>query len=183
MKRWLLAVLLGGLSCAHQPSYAPQPGNPYVRVVLHVPPDRKDEALRDAQLAKVALEKHGMHLLVHAVEEIGEIDTLDRSTRKSLTAKEDPAFIHAYYVNTIPKEDPGDGDGKLLGLQWERGRKVVFAVSKKAQPTTFAHELGHALGLSHVEGEDPENAMCICTRNNTAGYTKAQARVMLGYEE
>jgi len=70
-------------------------------------------------------------------------------------------------------------DGKHVnGFHHKNKAGEYIVVSIEAPASTLAHEIGHALGLDHVE-HDESNIMCSCRENSdTTGFTEPQGREM-----
>lgn len=89
--------------------------------------------------------------------------------------------IHVFFVDRMKLNNPRKGDRRVSGMHWRyhgleqdvRGREYV-AVAHNAPTTTFAHEVGHAFGLTHDKRSD--NLMCSCRRGLAPAFSKRQGR-------
>ena len=89
--------------------------------------------------------------------------------------------IHVFFVDRMKLNNPRKGDRRVSGMHWRyhglerdvRGREYV-AVAHNAPTTTFAHEVGHAFGLTHDKRSD--NLMCSCRRGLEPAFNQRQGR-------
>ena len=88
------------------------------------------------------------------------------------SVSEDSDFVHVFYTSVVLYEKPVLQP--VNGLQWSDAKERQFiALSSTRSRTTFAHEIGHVLGLPHVQN-DPTNVMCSCSRKNQVSLNSNQ---------
>lgn len=90
---------------------------------------------------------------------------------RNYLAQEDTRVLHVVYVEHISWEK-----GDLSGLHVTRNGREFILVNLTAPETTLSHEVGHALGLDHID--NPNNIMCSCERTNPS-FSRYQDWVML----
>jgi len=172
----LIAGFLG--SCAHGPTH---PLAPRVHLTLHVPEDR--DIGPGLGFAILEFHKQGIQVVVDDVLEFEKVDILsDRDRHKLSSSYQDFDTIHVFVVKQLPNEDDGDQDA-YRGLHWKKmdGRDFI-GLSELAKKETLAHEIGHALSLSHHM--KAWNLMCAtdgdveCTREDNASFTADQGDQM-----
>jgi hypothetical protein len=88
-----------------------------------------------------------------------------------------------FIVDALDRERTLRLQRRIRGLHWRyrglnrglRDREYVV-VTRSAPLTTFAHEIGHLLGLRHHNS--PDNIMCSCRRGSDLRFTPAQGEAM-----
>lgn len=78
--------------------------------------------------------------------------------------------LHVFVPDEVSLE-PGDN---LLGAQSSQGNRNFIIVTKGAAKTTLAHEVGHAMGLDHVEDGVRDNVMSQGRSSEEAVFTHDQ---------
>lgn len=69
-------------------------------------------------------------------------------------------------------------DGRSVnGFHHRTTRAEFVVVSIEAPASTLPHEIGHTLGLPHVE-DDTANIMCGCRHLGAAGFSETQGAIM-----
>lgn len=136
--------------------------------------------------ANVALLPHGLAVELRQVVSMsagfGEV-TRRRDRRRLATMAQHDGTIHVFVAETLDPRRPRIGR-RVRGLHWRyvglnrqlRQREYVM-VTLGAPKTTFAHEVGHLLGLRHSTADD--NIMCSCRRGYDTRFTTEQGAIML----
>lgn len=162
-----------------------------IGITVHTPSDDGMPLATQRQVAQwiaranQALRPHGLAVELHRTVTLsGFSEVTRRRDRRRLAAMaEHDGTIHVFVAETL--------DSQMLtvrrrvrGLHWRyhglsrelRQREYVM-VTLSAPKTTFAHEVGHLLGLRHSTEED--NIMCSCRRGNDTRFTTQQGALML----
>ncbi|MEM9460518.1 MAG: matrixin family metalloprotease [Myxococcota bacterium] len=134
--------------------------------------------------ANRALKPHGLAVEIRAVSSMPGFSavTRRRDRRQLAGMAEHDGTIHLFVTETL---DPPASllRRRVRGLHWRyhglnrnlRQREYVV-VTLNAPQTTFAHEIGHLLGLRH--STDANNIMCSCRRGSNTAFTLEQGSTM-----
>jgi hypothetical protein len=162
-----------------------------IGVTVHVPTEDGMPLATQRQVAQwvaranVALRPHGLALELRRTVSISGYTAVTRGSerRRLASLAEYDGTIHVFVTENL--------DSPMLvtrrrvrGLHWRyhglnrelRQREYVM-VTLSAPKTTFAHEVGHLLGLRHSTAMD--NIMCSCRRDNNTAFTTDQGAIML----
>lgn len=125
------------------------------------------------------LRPHGVGLIMWSEDVLfllpSEVNTRqDRQLLRSM-AKRD-GTLHVFFVDEVSLRD-GDSLSGLYVTEGGYPRGFVI-VTKGARLTTMTHEVGHALGLDHVDDEG--NVMSNDRKAASAYFTDEQGRKMRG---
>lgn len=162
-----------------------------IGLTVHMPTDDGMPLATQRQVAQWieranrALRPHGIAVeLHHTVSLSGFSDVTHRRDRRRLAAMaEHDGTIHVFVAESLDAQSL-TVRRRVRGLHWRyhglsrelRQREYVM-VTLSAPKTTFAHEVGHLLGLRHSTDED--NIMCSCRRGNDTRFTTQQGAIML----
>jgi len=162
-----------------------------IGLTVHVPTEdgmplaTQRQVAQWVERANIALRPHGLALELRRTVSISGFTAVTRASERRRVASlaEHDGTIHVFVTENL--------DSRLLmtrrrirGLHWRyhglnrelRQREYVM-VTLSAPKTTFAHEVGHLLGLRHSTAED--NIMCSCRRGSNTIFTSEQGAVML----
>jgi len=162
-----------------------------IGITVHVPIEdgmplaTQRQVAQWVERANRALRPHGLALELRHTESFSGFTAVTRASerRRLASLAEHDGTIHVFVTDSL--------DSRVLvsrrrvrGLHWRyhglnrelRQREYVM-VTLSAPRTTFAHEVGHLLGLRHSTSED--NIMCSCRRGDETSFTTQQGAVML----
>jgi hypothetical protein len=157
----------------------------HVPTVDGVPLASQRQILQWVERANEALRPHGLALELRRTTTLaGFSDVTRRRDRRRLAnhATHD-GTIHVFVTESLDPRTP-TARRSVRGLHWRyfglnpelRQREYVM-VTPSAPRTTFAHEVGHLLGLRHSTADD--NIMCSCRRGDDTRFTTEQGALML----
>lgn len=154
-----------------------------IGVTVHMPTEggvpltTRRQLTQWVERANDALRPHGLAVeLRQVVSMVGYTEVTSRRDRRRLaTMAQYDGSIHVFVAQSLDTETVGTRVGvrrRVRGLHWRyvglnrqlRQREFVM-VTLGAPKTTFAHEVGHLLGLRHSTAED--NIMCSCRQGDT----------------
>lgn len=162
-----------------------------IGITVHVPVEdgmplaTQRQVAQWVERANMALRPHGLALELRRTVGFSGFTapTRARERRHLASLSEHDGTIHVFVTDSL--------DSRVLvsrrrvrGLHWRyyglsrelRQREFVM-VTTSAPKTTFAHEIGHLLGLRHSPAVD--NIMCSCRRGNDTTFTTEQGAIML----
>lgn len=163
-----------------------------IGVTVHVPVEDGMPLATQRQVAgwleraNVALRPHGLALELRRTVSLAGFTEVrrPRERRRLASLAEHDGTIHVFVTESLDPRVAAATRRRVRGLHWRyyglnrglRQREYVM-VTLAAPKTTFAHEVGHLLGLRHSSAED--NIMCSCRRGNDTSFTTEQGAVML----
>jgi len=180
----LIGILLFVATCASGPSSRHASTSPDIQgpsiipLSVHYLTDEKDirhKFEQSLEQSNQTLMPHGVGLIVWSEDRLYRLpeQVATRHDRQRLGGRVvEDGTVHIFIVDKVSLE-PGDG---LNGLHAHSGRHDFVILSKTARKTTLAHEIGHALGLSHET--DKDNVMCTQREDVGARFTSDQGDSM-----
>lgn len=162
-----------------------------IGLTVHVPTDNGMPLVTQRQVAQwivranAALRPHGIAVELHRTVSLsGFTDVGGRRDRRRLaTMAEHDGTIHVFVAENLdmqsfrPRRRVRGLHWRYHGLNRELRQREYVVVTLAAPKTTFAHEVGHLLGLRHSTAEN--NIMCSCRRGSDTRFTREQGAVML----
>jgi hypothetical protein len=162
-----------------------------IGVTVHVPMEdgmplaTRRQVAQWVERANVALRPHGLALELRRTVSISGFTAVTRGSerRRLASLAEHDGTIHVFVTESLDSRFQPTRR-RVRGLHWRyhglnrdlRQREYVM-VTLSAPRTTFAHEVGHLLGLRHSTSVD--NIMCSCRRNDETTFTTEQGAMML----
>lgn len=96
--------------------------------------------------------------------------------RRVLSRLKNDGTLHVFLVDDA-KLDEGDGVMKdVSGFATTRNKVKFFVLDANADEGTMAHELGHTLGLEHLDSK--ANIMCSGNKDDDATFNYGQGQTM-----
>jgi hypothetical protein len=144
---------------------------------------REQQILESVRRANAELAEWDIELVIAEIVPMhgaAVLETQDQRFALGRRAAPDGS-IHVFFVDRMKLNNPRKGDRRVSGMHWRyhglepdvRGREYV-AVAHNAPTTTFAHEVGHAFGLTHDKRTN--NLMCSCRRGSAPAFNQRQGR-------
>lgn len=187
---FLALFMLTGCSSLNQNDPETLPFIPTIKITAVMSPNSILEFHGDFLYAKHSLSSQGIRLEVKEIifqEGLDEFDYIAHKQKKRLS--EDPYFdawlahlsqefeanVFVIYVKNVVHEEK-----EVLGLdakvRFMKKYKEFIFISSSRRYDTLAHEMGHYLGLDHVEDNkvNDENIMCLCRRATYTHFTPEQ---------
>lgn len=162
-----------------------------IGVTVHVPVEdgmplaTQRQVAQWVERANMALRPHGLALELRRTVGFSGFSaaTRARERRHLASLSEHDGTIHVFVTDNLDSRVLASRR-RVRGLHWRyyglgrelRQREFVM-VTTSAPKTTFAHEIGHLLGLRHSAAVD--NIMCSCRRGNDTAFTTEQGAIMV----
>lgn len=135
--------------------------------------------------ANEALAPHGLSVRIERVVPLSGYGAVTRRRQRRQLARKatHDGTIHVFVTGTLDNRRTSTRRRRVRGLHWRyhglrrqlRQREYVM-VTLDAPQTTFAHEVGHLMGLRHSNSES--NIMCSCRRSDDTWFSDEQGAVM-----
>lgn len=162
-----------------------------IGITVHVPVEdgmplaTQRQVAQWVERANAALRPHGLALELRRTVGFSGFSAVSRARERRHLASlsEHDGTIHVFVTESLDSRVVASRR-RVRGLHWRyyglnrelRQREFVM-VTTSAPKTTFAHEVGHLLGLRHSTALD--NIMCSCRRGNDTAFTTEQGAIML----
>lgn len=162
-----------------------------IGVTVHVPVEdgmplaTRRQVAQWVERANRALRPHGLALELRRTVGFSGFTAVTRARerRRLASLSEHDGTIHVFVTESLDSRMLASRR-RVRGLHWryyglsrELRQREFVVVTTSAPKTTFAHEVGHLLGLRHSTDED--NIMCSCRRGNDNAFTTEQGATML----
>jgi len=149
-----------------------------------VPIAGRREIAQWIERANRALRPHGLEVELRQIAAItGYTSITRRRQRRQLASMATyDGTIHVFITENLDTRNP-TLRRRVRGLHWryhgfhrELRQREFVVVTLGAPKTTFAHEVGHLMGLRHSTSED--NIMCSCRRGGDTSFSADQGSAM-----
>ncbi|MEM7154530.1 MAG: zinc-dependent metalloprotease family protein [Myxococcota bacterium] len=150
-----------------------------------VPVASRRQIVQWIERANEALDPFDIEVQLHRqVPMTGYTRVTRRKQRRQLASMaEYDGTIHVFVVESLDELRVAGLRRRVRGLHWryrglsrEYRQREYVVVTLGAPRTTFAHEIGHLLGLRH--SNDDRNIMCSCRRGSNLRFNEEQGAIM-----